>query len=95
MPRYKVSMHQTGWQTLENFVDAKDEDEAWEKYNENGENVLVNKEWKIIEEEYKLVDTEITKEGDTPTEGVKKWRENKEQGHKEWKKELDRIYKED
>ena len=77
MPRYKVSMHQTGWQTLENFVDAKDEDEAWEKYNENGENVLVNKEWKIIEEEYKLVDTEITKEGDTPTEGFKKWREQK------------------
>ena len=77
MPRYKVSMHQTGWQTLENFVDAKDEDEAWEKYNENGENVLVNKEWKIIEEEYKLVDTEITKEGDTPMEGVKKWREQK------------------
>ena len=37
----------------------------------------------------------ITKEGDTPTEGAKKWRENKEQGHKEWKKELDRIYKED
>ena len=44
----------------------------------NGENVLVNKEWKIIEEEYKLVDTEITKEGDTPTEGVKKWREQNE-----------------
>jgi len=78
MPRYKISQHQTGWQTVENFVDAKDEDEAWEKYNENGENVLVNKEWKIIEEEYKLVDTEITKEGDTPTEGVKKWREQNE-----------------
>ena len=30
------------------------------------------------EEEYKLVDTEITKEGDTPTEGVKKWREQNE-----------------
>ena len=71
-------MHQTGWQTLENFIDVKDEDEAWEKYNENGENVLVNKEWKIVEEEYKLVDTEITKEGDTPTEGVKKWREQNE-----------------
>ena len=78
MPRYKVSMHQTGWQTLENFIDVKDEDEAWEKYNENEENVLVNKEWKIVEEEYKLVDTEITKEGDTPTEGVKKWREGNE-----------------
>ena len=36
----------TGWKTVENFIDAKDEDEAWEKYNENGENVLVNKEWK-------------------------------------------------
>jgi len=78
MPRYKISQHQTGWQTVENFVDARDNDEAWEKYNENGENVLVNKEWKIIEEEYKLVDTEITKEGDTPTEGVKKWREQNE-----------------
>ena len=78
MPRYRITEHQTGWQTLENFVDAKDEDEAWEKYNENGENVLVNKEGKIIEEEYKLVDTEITKEGDTPTEGVKKWRETNE-----------------
>ena len=78
MPRYKISQHQNGWQTIENFVDARDNDEAWEKYNENGENVLVNKEWKIIEEEYKLVDTEITKEGDTPTEGVKKWREQNE-----------------
>ena len=78
MPRYKVSMHQTGWQTLENFVDAKDEDEASEKYNENVENVFVNKEWKVSEEEYREVDTEITKEGDTPTEGVKKWREMNE-----------------
>ena len=29
------------------------------------------------EEEYKVTDTEITKEGDTPTEEVKKWREKK------------------
>ena len=78
MPRYKISQHQTGWQTVENFVDARDNDEAWEKYNENGENVLVNKEWKVSEEEYREVDTEITKEGDTPTEGVKKWRETNE-----------------
>jgi len=68
----------TGWKTVENFIDAKDEDEAWEKYNENGENVLVNKEWKEVDEEYKLVDTEITKHGDTPTEEVKKWREKNE-----------------
>ena len=68
----------TGWKTVENFIDAKDEDEAWEKYNENGENVLVNKEWKEVDEEYKLVDTEITKHGDTPTEEVKKWREQNE-----------------
>ena len=78
MPRYKITEHLTGWKIVENFIDARDNDEAWEKYNENGENVLVNKEWKIIEEEYKLVDTEITKEGDTPTEGVKKWREQNE-----------------
>ena len=78
MPRYKISEHMTGWKTVENFIDTKDEDEAWEKYNENGENVLVNKEWKEVDEEYKLVDTEITKHGDTPTEEVKKWREQNE-----------------
>ena len=78
MPRYKISMHQTGWQTIENFVDAKDEDDAWEKYGMEGDKELVNKEWKVSEEEYREVDTEITKEGDTPTEEVKKWREQNE-----------------
>ena len=34
MPRYKITEHQTGWQTLENFIDAKDEDDAHEKHNE-------------------------------------------------------------
>ena len=75
MPRYKITEHQTGWQTLENFIDAKDEDDANEKHNK-GE--YVNKEWKIIDEEYKNVDVEITKEGDTPSEEVKKWREENE-----------------
>jgi|TARA_R110002110_G_scaffold2292_6_gene10493 hypothetical protein len=92
MPRYKITQHLTGWKIVENFIDAKDNDDAWEKHNKEK---YANKEWREAEEEYKLVDTEITKEGDTPTEGAKKWRENKEQGHKEWKKELDRIYKED
>ena len=49
MPRYRVTEHQTGWQTLENFVDAKDEDDAHEKYNESE---YVNNEWKVIDEEY-------------------------------------------
>ena len=75
MPRYRITEHQTGWQTLENFVDAKDEDEAHEKYND-GE--YVNKEWKIIDEEYRNVDMTIEKSGDTPIEEVKKWRENNE-----------------
>jgi len=75
MPRYRITEHQTGWQTLENFIDAKDEDDAHEK---NNESEYVNKEWKIVDEEYRNVDTEITKEGDTPTEGVKKWREQNE-----------------
>jgi len=92
MPRYKISQHQNGWQTIENFVDAKNLDDAWEQYNKDK---LVNKEWKVKEEEYKIVDTDINKVGDTPTEEVKKWRENRGQGHKEWKKELDRIYKEE
>ena len=78
MPRYKMTQHQTGWQTLENFIDAKDEDDAWEKWNTNCEDALVNKEWREAEEEYRITDTEITKEGDTPTEGVKKWREQNE-----------------
>ena len=77
MPRYKISMHQTGWQTIENFDDAKDKDDAWEKYGMDGDKGLVNKEWKVVDEEYREVDTEITKEGDTPTEEVKKWREKK------------------
>ena len=99
MPRYKITQHITGWKLIGNFIDAKDEDEAWDKWSVETSliptNILVNKEWEEIEEEYKVTDTELEKVGDTPTEGVKKWRENKEQGHKEWKKELDRIYKED
>ena len=39
-------MHQTGWQTIENFVDAKNLDDAWEQYNKDK---LVNKEWKVKE----------------------------------------------
>ena len=75
MPRYRITDHQTGWQTLENFIDAKDKDDAHEKHNVSE---YVNKEWKIVDEEYRIVDTEITKEGDTPTEGAKKWREKNE-----------------
>ena len=78
MPRYKISQHQTGWQTVENFIDAKTEEDAWEKWNTIADDTLVNKEWKEVDEEYKLVDTEITKHGDTPTEEVKKWREGNE-----------------
>ena len=93
MPRYKITQHLTGWKVIGNYIDAKDEDEAWDKHEKNS---YINKEWKEIEEEYKVTDTELRKEGDTPTEEVKKWREgNRGQGHKEWKKELDKIYKED
>ena len=75
MPRYRITEHQTGWQTLENFVDAKDEDDAHEKYNESE---YVNNEWKVIDEEYRNVDMTLKKVGDTPTEEVKKWREKNE-----------------
>ena len=74
MPRYKITEHQTEWQTLENFVDAKDEDDAHEKYNVSE---YVNKEWKIIDEEHRNVDMTLEKVGDTPIEEVKKWREGK------------------
>ena len=68
-------MHQTGWQTLENFIDAKDKEDAYEKHNE-GE--YVNKEWKIIDEEYRNVDTDVTEDSETWLEGHKKWREKNE-----------------
>ena len=75
MPRYKITQHLTGWKIVENFIDARDNDDAWEKHNKEK---YANKEWREAEEEYKLVDTEITKEGDTQTEEVKKWREQNE-----------------
>ena len=64
----------TGWKTVENFIDAKDKDDAHEKHNVSE---YVNKEWKIIDEEYRNVDMTLEKVGDTPTEEVKKWREQK------------------
>ena len=75
MPRYRITEHQTGWQTLENFIDAKDKEDAYEKHNE-GE--YVNKEWKIIDEEYRNVDTDVTEDSETWLEGHKKWREKNE-----------------
>jgi len=75
MPRYKITEHQTGWQTLENFIDAKDKEDAYEKHNE-GE--YVNKQWKIIDEEYRNVDTDVTEDSETWLEGHKKWREKNE-----------------
>ena len=75
MPRYRITEHQTGWQTLENFVDAKDEEDAHEKHNESE---YVYNEWKVVDEEYRNVDMTLEKVGDTPTEGVKKWREQNE-----------------
>ena len=75
MPRYKITEHQTGWQTLENFIDAKDKEDAYEKHNK-GE--YVNKEWKIIDEEYRNVDTDVTEDSETWLEGHKKWREKNE-----------------
>mgnify|MGYP003146833283 CR=1 FL=1 len=70
MPRYKITQHLTGWKVVENYIDAKDEDEAWKKHDQDD---YVGEEWREAEEEYKVTDTEITKEGDTPTEEVKKW----------------------
>ena len=78
MPRYKITQHLSGWKVIENSIDAKDGDEALENYNKHGDGDLVNDEWKIIEQEYKVTDTELSEDGDTPTEGVKKWREKNE-----------------
>jgi len=75
MPRYKITQHLTGWKVIENSIDAKDEDEAWEKYE--GSN-WVNVEWKEVEQEYKVTDTEIHKDSETWSEGHKKWKEKNE-----------------
>ena len=82
MPRYKITQHLTGWKVIGNYIDAKDEDEAWEKWNEETSlkptNILVNKEWSEDEEEYKVTDTWIEKDSETWLEGHKKWREKNE-----------------
>ena len=75
MPRYKITQHLTGWKVVENFIDAKDEDEAWEKHEKDD---YVGEEWNEVEEEYKVTDTEIEKDSKTPTEEVKEWREARE-----------------
>jgi hypothetical protein len=77
MPRYKITQHLSGWKIVENFVDAKNEEEANELYNKGDENLNLL-EWREVDEEYRINDTEIEIEGDTPTEGVKKWREQNE-----------------
>ena len=75
MPRYKITQHLTGWKLVENYIDAKDEAEAWKKHDQND---YVGEEWREAEEEYKVTDTELSEDGDTPTEEVKKWREKNE-----------------
>ena len=76
MKKYRVTLNvDDGW--VENFnqvIEAEDEDEAWEKHEKDD---YVGEEWNEVEEEYKVTDTELREDGDTPTEGVKKWREQK------------------
>ena len=70
MPRYKITQHLTGWKVVENYIDAKDEDEAWKKHDQDD---YVGEEWREAEEEYKVTDTEINFFG-----LYKKWREKNE-----------------
>jgi hypothetical protein len=70
MPRYKITQHLTGWKVVENYIDAKDEDEAWKKHDQDD---YVDEEWREAEEEYKVTDTEINFFG-----LYKKWREGNE-----------------
>ena len=75
MPRYKITQHLSGWKVIENSIDAKDEDEAWKKHEQDE---YVDKEWRDEEEEYKVTDTEIHKDSETWVEGHKKWKEKNE-----------------
>ena len=58
MPRYKITQHLSGWKLIENFVDARNEEEATELWNKGDENLNLSN-WKVVDEEYKVNDTDI------------------------------------
>jgi hypothetical protein len=56
MSKFRIKQHLQGRKIIENFIEAKDKKEAELKYKNE---IFLNHEWKEIEEEYRLIDTEI------------------------------------
>ena len=63
MKRYKIKEHLQGWKIVENFIDANNKKEAEIEYKKQN---FVNKDWREVEEEYRLIDTEIKLINDLP-----------------------------
>ncbi len=63
MKSYKIRQPLQGWKIVENFIDANNEKEAEIKCKKEN---FVNKDWKEVEEEYRLIDTEINLINDLP-----------------------------
>ena len=59
----KIKEHLQGWKTVENFIDANNKKEAEIEYKKQN---FVNKDWREVEEEYRLIDTEINLINDLP-----------------------------
>ena len=89
MPRYRITQHLSGWKIIENFVDAQTEEEATELYNKGDENLNLS-EWKEVEEEYRINDTEFELVKDYPPKnswGMIKPSKSWIEGYNKWKKE--------
>ena len=70
MKMFKVKQHLQGRKIIENFVEANNEKEAEMKCKNEK---FLNNEWKEVDEEYRLIDTEfelikkihVSKKGDS------------------------------
>ena len=58
MKKYKISVMERGYIIKENYIMAKDEDDAQEKFD--NEEDLENLEWKIVQDEMSEDNVEIT-----------------------------------
>ena len=56
MKLFKVRQHLQGRKVIENFIEAKNENEAKKKCEKNK---FMKKNWSEVNEEYRLIDTEF------------------------------------
>ena len=56
MKLFKVRQHLQGRKIIENFIEAKNEDDDKKKFEKNK---FIKKNWSEVDEEYRLIDTEF------------------------------------